>query len=371
MNYLSEIGLESLEYQKKEGELDKLAADVVKAISGLEAEDVLRLVSKTADAHAEWLGSSKENYYDALYAETVAGTESAYITNRSLLKNAFIRFKMLFKFDKEKAVTEYADVLRNVDPEVINRGYADLVMDKRSVEAYNEIMHLANELSNGIDKKDLERMIIDLGNSLDGTFKKVLAAILLSYVPFLIFLTLPYLLYLNWTLPKEAEDMNRNYGEDIRMAISTAILRTSSAKKLGIKGKGGLLDTSELIKFVSHVNKLKADMIPMKHRRILSLPDMIKSTTPTSYEDRYEMASLIKNNANLYLDTLGSSPSKRVNAMRFVLSSDQITQNMEYGMSLGLASEEAIYAGLAETMMLTFIDTVSATMMLVRDLKKY
>lgn len=371
LDYLKGVGLESATAGLENNPLYDGAREVVRALEGMSDDEVVDLLCAGLESDLNVFKTNKDLYFDHLHAEMTSGTESAYVTNRSLVKNAWIRLKMMFKWDKEKAVVEYAEVLRNLDPAVITRGYSDLIMGKESVLAYNDLMQIANELTMGMDRKDIEVMLVNLGDKIDGRIKKIILSILLIYVPIVNLLALSYLLYLNWVLPKEAEDLNNAYGNDLRKMITKAISKTTAAKVLGLKEKNGLYDTSDLIKFVSYINKLKATMIPMKHRRIMSLPDFLKSTTAVSYEDKVAMVETLKANTEMYLDTLGNSPSKRMNAMRFVLSSDQITQNAEYGMPMGLASEEAIYAGMAESLNLCFVDLVSATMMLVRDLKKY
>lgn len=370
LDYLSKNGLESIEIQKVQSELFNIGKEINDKIAGLETDDVIRFLDDMTAEHVAWL-SCKENFYDANYEESIFGTESAYVTNRSVLKNAFIRFKMMFKFDKERAVVEYAEVLKNVDPDGINRGMADLIMNRASIEAYDEIMHIANDLAGGVDRKEIEILLQRVGDEINSRLKKLIFSLLMAYVPVVQLGALAYIIYLSWSIPKEAEDLNNEYGEEIRELISRVISKTKVAKKLGLTMKNGKYDVADLTKFVTHLNKLRAIMIPMKHRRVIGIPDLFKSTTPVSHEDRVAMATMIKNNADLYLDTMGNSPSSRANAARFILSADQISQNMQYGETFGLASEETIYAGLAESFMVTFADLVTITMVLVRDLKKY
>ncbi|MGL5715360.1 MAG: hypothetical protein ACRCX2_20245 [Paraclostridium sp.] len=338
----------------------------IAALEELSLEELWSEFSTSCKSYETWVAADKMNLYEAL------GLESAYISDRSIFKNAWIRFKAAFSLDNDKAMVEYLNVFRNLSIERITPGSSELLLTKENVLAYDKLMDLMSSLETTEITSEVSSMLRHLEGELRDTVKKYLIAFLVCGLPIVNIIVAIWAIITERSLVNLATDTNTQYGDRLIKLLSSVVANSSMAKELNIKiNKEGVLDISDVSKIVSNINKTKNIMLPSAVRNSIR-PNWLKTRTFVSYEDKKFITSLVIKNTEKYLSAMGNTPAAKSNAIKFILSAEKFSNQYQYGMDFdNNVNIESAFGSLATSMFLAFIDTTTVGMMLAQDFKKY
>ena len=350
-------------------EMGRLAKDpdIIAALEGLDMNDLFKnIVQKTEDFEA-WIAADPCNGYHFV------GMESAFINDRSIFKGAWIRFKMAFSLNRDKAMAEYVSVLRDVDTARLNAGDSDnVLLNKDNIKAFDELMNLMSTLNTDALSKDATNILKKTSEEVDSYTKKILLAFLVIYVPIINLVAVIMLIVAEKNFNGKNQATYAQHSELLQKSISDVIKKSKLGEGLGLTyEKNGNLNMESISKISSKINKLKMRMLPVKARGT-ELPRWFKSKQYISYDEKIEVIGMVQQNADKYISSLGSTPTGMTNALRVIMSAEKMQQMFDYGVQFenNMTIENA-YASLATTMFLAFIDVTTTAMILTQDLKRY
>lgn len=338
-----------------------------------------RILGEMQKDYTRWLDSDKDNYYSGLESVNLTfGMESAYNRDRNIIKSALMRLRMAFAIWADNKVTaDYISILRELNPEKVSQSTSSVVLNKENVAAYVEVMSFINSTVT-IDSKELEKIVRELTHKIDSKVAKIVAGGMLSVAagttaaPVLILFALAFLMYHVSTVPKIAEDIKAQYGDQLKQHMVTVIKNSGVGKIAGVTvDKTGLYDVSSLTKIANVITGMKTRMMPVKIRQQLGRPNFLKSKVDLTYNEKIAIVNMVKDKSDMIVRTIGDTPARLNNTIRFALASDQITQDMQEGYMYGVPTEDTMYSALCENIIALTVDAITVSCLLVVDFKKY
>ncbi|MGL5316974.1 MAG: hypothetical protein ACRC92_27190 [Peptostreptococcaceae bacterium] len=329
-------------------------------------------INTRSEKLAESLASENDTV-EAVYKNLIdaISVESAFNTNPNYLKNALIRTSMLFRLDKDKAVVAYAEVFKNLDVNSIKPGASDTILNRTNIEAYDSMMKIMGSFDISKMSKDIEGAIRCLENGQKTFFKKWLISMFMCGIPFMGLIGLLIIICELNKLNNSAVDMNVQYADALMNNVSNMLIKSELGKKLHLKlDASGRLPLESISAIITEINKIRNTMYPVSIKNMVR-PNFLKPKNYLSHEDKVANVELLKKNTDFYLGALANGTMGKMDAARLLLAAPENSDGMKYGIAMDVGSVGSQYANLCLTFIISALETVDFTILLVQDLRRY
>lgn len=325
-----------------------------------EAENMYKIYDKyLEESKAKLFLESFEEYYSK---------ESAFSENPSLLRNAFLRTSMLFRYNKDVAIMEYLKSLSKLDVNSIKRIPSNTVFGYENIKAFNEIMNLIETLGT-FDDKEVRNIIDQVSSEIDSFVTKGYVSLIVSGIPIVGLIGLIMLIMELRTLVNYSAEMNAKYAERLMDIIGDMIAKSSLRQKIG-QGFNKSNPMDMISKLSMFLNKQRQIMYPSKIKNSLR-PKLLKPKQIISYEDKVKVVELLSDNYMNYINVLSSGPYSKMDAARLILKGADIENTNNFGYYVNSITDTSAMGDLYFNLILTILELTDFVIIMVQDLKRY
>lgn len=295
--------------------------------------------------------------------------ESAFTKNPSLIRNAFIRLCMAFRFNKETSLAQYMESFERLDVDVIKQSTTSTLFDLSSIEAFDEVMKIFEVFSNCNITDSMVKHAVEMFKDRLNNFETQLIFIFIGLgIPFVNMVAFIYFIFKVQSMTSEASDLNSQYGEQLTNILFDHL------KKAGIEriipGLNLNNKMEALRKMSSYINRIRNTMFPNKIKRSIK-PNFLNRSCIMTYEDKVKAVTLIKDNFRHYQTTLLKNPRMFINSVKSIMIGSELENQVMYGISSGSDPLTKGFGDLLTSVMITLFETNFYVINLVSDLKRY
>lgn len=336
-----------------------------------ESEHNVNLFSLEAENYYRLFSLWNENNNGKLFIESFEefySEESAFSKNPYLIRNAFLRTSMLFRYNKDISIMEYLKSLSHLDVNSIDRGTSSTVFNYENIAAFNEIMKMINSFGN-IKGEEIENIIDQVSNEIDGFYTKCNMAIVMSAIPILGLVAAIMLLIEIKNVVDYSSEMNAKYSDKLMDMLIKSLSQSELKNKIGKPiSKSNIMETISAL--TSYLNKQRQIMYPSKIKNSLR-PKMLKQKQIITYEEKVKVVNFLKHNYSNYMTALASGPYSKIDAARLIFKGADIENTSNFGYYVNSITDSSAMGDLLFNLLLTVMELTDFVIILVQDLKRY